>query len=105
VAALTAVAAVVVTPAHAARTFDLSTASIVDINAAFDAGALTSEKLTALYLARIAAYDKAGPRLNSIFHSIHGPSRTRALSTPSAAYQERGLRFTGFRCCSKPTSM
>jgi len=55
VAALTAVAAVVVTPAHAARTFDLSTASIVDINAAFDVGALTSEKLTALYLARIAA--------------------------------------------------
>jgi len=86
VAALTAVAVVVVTPAHAARTFDLSTASIVDINAAFDAGALTSEKLTALYLARIAAYDKAGPRLNSIFHL-----NPRALEDARALDTERRL--------------
>lgn len=49
-----------------AATFDLSTATVADINAAFDAGALTSEKLTRLYLARIAAYDQAGPRLNTV---------------------------------------
>ena len=49
-----------------AATFDLATASIVDINAAFDAGALTSEKLIQLYLARIKAYDNAGPHLHTV---------------------------------------
>src|SRR5690348_18495859 len=50
---------------HAA-TFDLSTATIADINAAIDAGALTSEKLVALYLKRIEAYDKQGPKINAV---------------------------------------
>ncbi len=49
-----------------AATFELATANVADINAAFDAGALSSEKLVSLYLARIAAYDKQGPALNSI---------------------------------------
>ena len=50
----------------AAQTLELSNATIADINAAFDAGTLTSEKLVALYLARIAAYDEAGPKLNAV---------------------------------------
>jgi len=50
---------------HAA-TFDLSTASIADIQAAIDAGALSSEKLVQLYLNRIAAYDQTGPKLNAL---------------------------------------
>ncbi len=54
------------TPAVRAAEFNLSTATIQDINAAFSAGALTSEKLVTLYLARIAAYDQKGPSLNSI---------------------------------------
>ena len=33
-----------------AETFELTEASIADINAAFDAGALSSEKLVALYV-------------------------------------------------------
>jgi amidase len=49
-----------------ATTFELSTATIADINAAFDAGALNSEKLVQLYLARIEAYDKQGPKINSV---------------------------------------
>ncbi len=49
-----------------ATDFDLQTATIEDINKAFDAGALTSEKLTQLYLNRIAAYDQKGPKLNSV---------------------------------------
>jgi amidase len=49
-----------------AGTFDLSTATIADINAAIDAGALSSEKLVALYLKRIDAYDKKGPKVNSV---------------------------------------
>src|SRR5258708_15461643 len=51
--------------AHAKK-FDLTTATIADINDAFNSGALTSEKLTQLYLARVAAYDKTGPKLNTI---------------------------------------
>ena len=50
----------------AADTFALTSASIDDINRALDAGALTSEKLVELALARIAAYDEAGPALNAV---------------------------------------
>lgn len=46
--------------------FNLTTATIADINAAFDAGALTSERLVELYLARIEAYDEAGPKINAV---------------------------------------
>jgi amidase len=49
-----------------AVTLDLSTATIADLNAAFSAGTLTSEKLTAAYLARIEAFEKKGPAINSI---------------------------------------
>ncbi len=49
-----------------AADFDLATATLEDINKAFDAGALSSEKLTQLYLNRIAAYDKKGPNVNAI---------------------------------------
>lgn len=55
------------TPPAVAVPFDLGTATIADINAAFDAGALSSERLVELYLARIDAYDKRGPRLNAVF--------------------------------------
>ncbi len=49
-----------------AATFSLQEATIADVNAAFDAGALTSSTLTQLYLNRIDTYDRAGPRLNSV---------------------------------------
>jgi len=49
-----------------AATFDLSTATIADIQAAMDKGALSSEKLVQLYLARIEAYDAKGPALNAV---------------------------------------
>jgi amidase len=50
------------------NTFRLEEATIAEINKAVAAGALSSEKLVELYLARIAAYDRAGPRLNSIIY-------------------------------------
>jgi Asp-tRNA(Asn)/Glu-tRNA(Gln) amidotransferase A subunit family amidase len=53
-------------PARATATFDLQSASVADINAAMDAGALSSEKLVSLYLSRIEAYDKKGPKINSV---------------------------------------
>jgi amidase len=53
---------------HSARAadFDLSTATIADIQSAMDSGALTSEKLVQMYLQRIEAYDQKGPKLNSV---------------------------------------
>lgn len=53
-----------------AATFDLATASVPEINAAMNAGALTSERLVELCLARINAYDHAGPKLNALI-SVH----------------------------------
>jgi Asp-tRNA(Asn)/Glu-tRNA(Gln) amidotransferase A subunit family amidase len=63
--AFAAVASAITAPAHAAK-FDLATATLADINAAIDAGALSSEKLVGLYLKRIEAYDKQGPKINSV---------------------------------------
>ena len=51
-------------PAHAE--FALESATIADLQAAMKAGSLTAEKLTQLYLARIAAYDKQGPTINAV---------------------------------------
>ena len=50
----------------AEKTFRLEETTIAEIQEAVDARALSSEKLVELYLARIAVYDRAGPRLNSI---------------------------------------
>src|SRR5690242_647941 len=47
---------------------DLSTATIADLQAAMSKGKLTSEKLVQLYLARIEAYDKKGPALNTVIN-------------------------------------
>jgi amidase len=52
----------------AENTFRLEEATIAEIQQAVAAGALSSEKLVELYLSRIAAYDRAGPRLNSIIY-------------------------------------
>jgi Asp-tRNA(Asn)/Glu-tRNA(Gln) amidotransferase A subunit family amidase len=52
--------------AQQARTFDLLTARVADIQAAVDAGKLTYEQLVQLYLKRIEAYDKNGPKLNAV---------------------------------------
>lgn len=49
-----------------AATLELTSATIEDINEAVDAGALSAEKLVSLSLARIAAYDDAGPKLNAV---------------------------------------
>ncbi len=66
------------------RTLDLLTASITDIQDAVDAGALTYEKLVRLYLNRIEAYDKNGPRLNAIV-----AINPRAIETARALDDER----------------
>lgn len=50
----------------AAKQMSLDQMTIADINAAFNAGTLTAEKLVTLTLARIAAYDEKGPGLNAV---------------------------------------
>lgn len=60
--------------------FRLQEATIADIHAAFKAGTLTCERLVSLYLARIRAYDQAGPKLNSV-----------AAANPKALEQARAL--------------
>lgn len=73
--------------AQPSRTFDLLTASVADIQAAVDAGRLTYEQLVRLYLNRIEAYDKNGPRLNAVIE-IH----PRALDIARELDEERRAR-------------
>ena len=53
-------------PPSPAPVFHVVDASIADIHAAMEAGALTARQLVEAYLARIEAYDKHGPALNAI---------------------------------------
>ena len=55
--------------------FEVHEQSIVDLQAAQTAGRVTSRGLVDSYLARIQAYDQAGPRLNAIVHAQ--PARAR----------------------------
>ena len=72
------------TPARAAKTIDLDALTIADINAAFDGGALTAEKLVQLCLARIQAYDRQGPSLHAVI-----TLNPKALETARALDAER----------------
>lgn len=73
-----------------AESVDLSKATVADLNAAFDAGTLSSEKLVSMYLARIEAYDKAGPKLRSVINlNPRALEEARALDAERA---ERGPR-------------
>ena len=54
------------TSAQASATLNIVEANVADLQAAMRSGKLTSQKLVKLYLARIRAIDKAGPRINSI---------------------------------------
>jgi amidase len=73
-----------------AATFELERASVQDIQAAVDAGALTYEKLVQLYLARIAAYDKKGPALNSVI-TLNGKALETARAL-DAEFKAKGRR-------------
>jgi Asp-tRNA(Asn)/Glu-tRNA(Gln) amidotransferase A subunit family amidase len=78
-------------PAAAAPTFEVAEASIVDLQAALAAGTTTSRQLVSAYLARIAAYDQGGPRLNSII-TLNGAALAEAdaLDRERAATGPRG---------------
>jgi len=74
------------TPLHA-QEVPLSNATVADLNRAFEAGTLTSETLVQRYLARVEAYDQAGPGLNSVLWL-----NPEALETARALDEERRER-------------
>ena len=84
---MTLLAVVFSASAAYAEVFRLEEATIADITAAFNSGALTCRQLTQLYLSRIAAYDKKGPTLNSII-----TVNPHALQTAAALDEERRTR-------------
>ncbi len=64
----------------------LSAATVEDVQAAFDAGTLSSEALVEMYLARIEAYDRGGPALNTVLHlNERALERARELDRERAA--------------------
>src|SRR5262245_5822162 len=67
-----------------AKTIDFDNATIAELNAAFNAGTLTAEKLVQLCLARIQAYDHQGPALNAVI-----TLNPKALETARALDTER----------------
>ena len=74
-----------------AAEFNLATATLADIEAATKAGKLSSEKLVTLYLARIEAYDKQGPKINSVIHlNPNALAEAKALDAERAAGKSRG---------------
>src|SRR5262245_12312038 len=71
-------------------TFDVAEKSIRDLQAAMVGGQVTSERLVELYLARIAAYDQSGPRLNAVIHI--NPNAAAVARALDEERQPRGPR-------------
>jgi amidase len=70
---------------------ELANANIADLQAAFHKGTLTAEKLLELYLARIDAYDKKGPKINSVIAlNPKALEEARALDAERKAGKIRG---------------
>ena len=59
-----------------AHALEIEEASIADIEAAYRDGELTAHEVVAAYLARIDAYDKQGPYINSIINYTTGTYTT-----------------------------
>ncbi|RKN12115.1 amidase family protein [Streptomyces radicis] len=70
--------------------FDLEEATVADIAAAYDSRELTCVELTEMYLARIAAHEDGGARLNSI--TTVNPDALRAAEEVDRERRRRGRR-------------
>ncbi|WP_043113700.1 amidase family protein [Solimonas soli] len=75
-----------------AHALAIEEASIADIQAAYRSGELSTHEVVAAYLARVSAYDKRGPYLNSII-SLN-PRALEDADRLDAAYRASG-RFSG----------
>jgi amidase len=77
-------------PAPVLEFFEVHEQSIVDLQAAQTAGRVTSRGLVDSYLARIQAYDQAGPRLNAIV--LLNPRAREEAETLDRERAEKGPR-------------
>ena len=83
-----------------AKTLDVETATIADLDAAFAAGKLTSEQLVGMYLKRIEAYDKQGPAINAVITlNPKALAIAKALDAERKAARCAVARSTAFRSC------
>ena len=90
---VTAVGALVLAslaPVGARAPMDLDSATIADLNAAFAAGALTSEKLTQMYLAADRGLRPAGPSLRAVI--AINPKAVETARTLDAERKTKGPR-------------
>jgi Asp-tRNA(Asn)/Glu-tRNA(Gln) amidotransferase A subunit family amidase len=70
------------------KPFELVDATIEDVQAEFKAGRLTSRALVRAYLNRIEAYDKNGPKINSVI--TINPKALDEAEALDAAYKQSG---------------
>lgn len=82
----------VVLPAQRASALAIEEASIADIQAAYREGRLSAHDVVAASLARIAAYDKKGPYINSII--TINPKALQEADAMDARYRATG-KFIG----------
>jgi amidase len=83
--------ALLIVPGVRAVEIKIENATIADLTAAFQSGKLTAEKLTEIYLARIAAYDKQGPSINAVIAlNPNALAEARALDAERKAGKVRG---------------
>ncbi len=88
-AVLTAISLVLSAPATAQ--IEVAEATIRELQEAMASGRTTSAEITAAYLARIEAYDQAGPRLNAIIRiNANAVAEAEALDRERAARGPRG---------------
>lgn len=74
-----------------AATLDVVHATIPEFQAAYATGRLSAERVTQAYLARIAAYDKAGPGINAVIHlNPNALAQAKALDAERKAGKVRG---------------
>ncbi|MDR3415137.1 MAG: amidase family protein [Nevskia sp.] len=74
-----------------AATLNLETATIADVEAAYKTGKVTAVQVTQAYLDRIAAYDKAGPKINAVITlNPKALDEARALDAERKAGKLRG---------------
>ena len=83
--------------AQSGESFDVAEKSITQLQAAMAAGQVTSEQLVSRYLARIKAYDQAGPRLNAVIAiNPRAASDAQIASGEFEEAREPRSRFLGF---------
>lgn len=84
---LTIVLAFALAPGHALAQMEVTEASVTQLQEWMASGHTTAVEITAAYLARIAAYDQAGPRINAMIRL-----NPNALAEAEALDRERALR-------------